>query len=297
MTTPTNIISQSKLFEISTGCGDAVDFVQIIIKLDRTNDELFGYDIVTGCRYSIKELEQLANNGNIHAQCAMGDYHSSEGESFNPRKAGKWYEKAAVQGHAKAQGLFAGFCISGLGVKKDIKNAEFWAKKSAGQNSPTGMSIMSHYCLVKDDYSGAVCWLEKAIEYGYPDAESLLEELKKLQKLHLGDSIHEWKEHRPEIGEEIIHMLQTMRRDYPEAFSCPHTFNALASDLLRNDYGCRGIVRWLGVLLFELNALPMLKDSRDNSDIFTEPQLVDKLISEGASREIAKEAISYLIQI
>jgi len=214
--------------------------------MSNNNKELFGCDVSTGRRYSINELNQMADNGDIHAQCAMGDYYS----------------------------------------------------------------ILSHCYLKEDDYASAVYWLEKAAELGYPDTGPMLEAMRLLQRRsgqpkYVEDSTCIKQGHQPEPDEDtfvvdnghsekIICMLQTMHRDYPQAFLCSRTFKALASDLLRNDYECRGIIRWLSVSLFELNALALLIESRAGNDIFTKHNLIDRLISEGATREMARDAITYI---
>ena len=154
------------------------DYVRIVIKKDSSTGTPTGYDNSSSRVYSIKELETLASKGDSDAQCAMGDYHSSEGKSFDPKKANFWYEQAAKQNHPKAQGVMAGSYMNGLSVDKDIVKAEYWARKSAAQNSPTGMFILSHCCIEKNDFSGATYWLECAESLGYPDAKEFLKVIK-----------------------------------------------------------------------------------------------------------------------
>ena len=320
-----SIVFPSRILEAELGGGDLADYVRIEIKSDRNAKSLFGYDSTIGQNYSIEEIETMAKNSDIHAQCAMGDYYSSEGKSFDPKMAMMWYEKAAMQGHAKAQGFFAGYCINGLGAEKDLEKAEFWAHKSAAQGSPTGMFVMSHCCIVKDDYINAVYWLEKADELGHPDVKPLLEMIRELKRQnvreekepsgdlpfkHEKDSYSENtnfedNDFNPETTEDFFHeannrfekvfgMLQTIQRKYPKALLSSSTFKALASDLLRNDYDCKGIIRWLDISLFELNALPLLKDGIMSNNNFIRNNLINRLKKEGATAEMAKEVIAYL---
>jgi|GEM_PF-2901394 len=324
-TIPKSLTSPSRMLTIKEEWGIVPDYVQISIKTDRATGELFGENIETGHSYTIRELSSLANDGDIHAQCAMGDYYSAPGESFDPKSACMWHEKAAQQGHPKAQGLFAGDCIVGLGTKKDIAKAEFWAKKSAAQNSPTGMSVLCHCCLAKDDYSAAVYWLEKAIKYGYPDGESLLNDIREIHQtsgqpkvreqdmeLYLSDNASSVDPYKNECRGEnfqfstkslveadtnfdkIFPMLQNMYHNHPKAFTAPQIFRSLAVDLLENDSRFKGIIRWLVVSLFELSALTLLKESHKNGDGFARHKLVDRLINEGAPPALAKEVVAYI---
>ena len=94
--------------------------------------------------------------------------------------------------------------------------------------------------------------------------------------------------------EKIFHMLQTIQQNYPEAFSSPRIFKALASDLLMNDGRCKVIIRWLDTSLFEFNALSLLKEDEAIRDNFTRHNLVNKLVNEGAPLGTAKEVIAHL---
>jgi len=302
------LASPSNLHKLSHVAPVIPDFVQIELKVNRATEEIFGYDIISGKILSISELREQATNGNPHAQCAMGDYYANEGEAFNPQNAFKWYEKAAQQDHAKAQGFTASFCLSGLGTKKDNQRAEYWAKKSAQQNSPTGMQALAHCYIRKDDYASAIFWLERADAAGHPDAKEFIEIVKQLQgKQNVtgkSDSVSH-NEHDTVMPnnskntsvisfEKVQNMLQTIHRDRPEAFASSFMFKSIAADILRNDHGSRKIIRWLDIAMFELNALSLLKESYINHDNFAMTNLINGLISEGASKEIAKEVIGYL---
>jgi len=184
LSTIKKITSPPNLHKLSHDAPEIPDYVQIELKVNRATGEIFGYDIILGKVLSVSELHNQATNGNPHAQCAMGDYYSSEGEKFNPQSAFMWYEKAAIQGHAKAQGFVASFCVSGLGTIKDAEKAEYWAEKSAQQGSPTGMQVLAHCFIRKDDYVSAIYWLKKADAAGHPGAKEMLEIVQQLQNRH-----------------------------------------------------------------------------------------------------------------
>ena len=157
-----------------------LDYSRLNIMIDKTTNTLFAYDKKAERRLSIKELETLAKEGHADAQCAMADYYSSEGKNFNPAQSNFWYEKAALQGNPKAQGFLAGNYLNGLGLDRDLKKAEHWAKKAAAQNSPPGMVILSQCFLASEDYANVILWLEKAKSLGFADPDGLLEMAKLL---------------------------------------------------------------------------------------------------------------------
>ena len=61
-------------------------------------------------------------------------YANAEGVSKDLAKARAWYEKAAVQGHAKAQNNLGVMYGLGQGVAKDLSKAREWFEKAATQN-------------------------------------------------------------------------------------------------------------------------------------------------------------------
>lgn len=60
-------------------------------------------------------------------------YDRGEGTKQDLTKALYWYEKAAEQGHPKAQTSCAGMYSLGYGTVKDEDKAQFWYKKAATQ--------------------------------------------------------------------------------------------------------------------------------------------------------------------
>ena len=157
--------------------GQELEYSRIDIMIDGSTGNLYARDKKTNSRFSMKELETLANKGDADAQCAMAGYYGGEGRDFNISKLTFWYEKAAVQGNAKAQAYLAAIYMLGLGLDTDKGKAAYWAQKAALQNSPIGILILIMCCLEKNDYVSAEQWLNKAKELGFPDPDGILERL------------------------------------------------------------------------------------------------------------------------
>ena len=76
-------------------------------------------------------LEKAANQGHAKAQYNLGRcYYNGQGVVPNYEKAAYWFKKAANQGNAEAQYNLGLHYYYGLGVKKDLKKAKFWKDKS-----------------------------------------------------------------------------------------------------------------------------------------------------------------------
>jgi TPR repeat protein len=164
--------------KFSEGAVGDEDKIGIVIR--NSDDMAFAFDYSENRRFPIAMLEEMANAGDKDAQFAMGTYYSSEGKYTNPSKAVRWFEKAAEQGHAKGQGFLAGAYAEGIGIDRDYQKAEYWAKKSANQDCPTGMLILGHCYSVQDDYENAILWLEKAEKHGHQGVRAYIETIKTL---------------------------------------------------------------------------------------------------------------------
>ena len=86
--------------------------------------KMVAYDNRNSKTYAIEKLQYLASKGDTLAECAMGD-----------DKAMPWYRKAAEKGNAKAQWCLGCGYFQGLGIEKDLKQAEYWFSKSAEQGN------------------------------------------------------------------------------------------------------------------------------------------------------------------
>lgn len=77
-------------------------------------------------------LRRSYGNGNLAAALAIASaYHEGTGVSKNPVKAAGFACEAAEKGSAKAQYVFACYCIEGLGVPRNNELALFWLQESA----------------------------------------------------------------------------------------------------------------------------------------------------------------------
>ena len=115
--------------------------------------------------------------GDPEAQCAIADLYAddSRAELFNVAKAVAWYEKAAEQGHAKAQWILGTSYAQGMGVDKDPAKAEHWLIKSAQSGDTEGQYMLGGYYFMKPDIMKAAYWLEKASDQGHGEARIMLQ--------------------------------------------------------------------------------------------------------------------------
>jgi len=93
------------------------------------------------------------------------------------------FEVAAELGHAGAQGSLASGLMSGMGVEKDFKKAEYWAEKSANQGDSGGMLGLGVCCFHRDDYTKAEYWLTKSMNAGHPEAKTMLEQILEMKRI------------------------------------------------------------------------------------------------------------------
>ncbi len=100
---------------------------------------ILAFTALTAWGQTMNELLQKANAGDAQAQYELGITYYSDGIDGNEKsykEAIKWFEKAAVQGHAAAQ-YYVGLCfINGTGREKSKtydKLAVIYLKKSAEQ--------------------------------------------------------------------------------------------------------------------------------------------------------------------
>lgn len=76
-----------------------------------------------------KETKRKAETGDAGAQYELGMMYYEKDYA----KAVEWWQKAAEQGYAAAQGALGTMYVNGLGVPKDIANAVELMKKAATQ--------------------------------------------------------------------------------------------------------------------------------------------------------------------
>lgn len=129
-----------------------------------------------------KELEQLANRGDVDAQFDLAFcYINGAGIAQDYMIAAQWLEKAADQGLAEAQYVLGFFYQNSYGVNQDNKKAFQLMKKAAEQgelNAMTNLGIC-YYGGVgteKDSYQAAI-WLIRASEKEDYEAMTVLGEM------------------------------------------------------------------------------------------------------------------------
>ena len=130
----------------------------------------------------IKELLLKASNGDMEAQCAIADIYADDSriDTYDVAEAVYWYEKAAEQGHSRAQWLLGACYSQGIGVDKDLGKAESWLLKSAQAGDADGQYTLGGYYFMIPDIVKAEYWMGLAVEQGHIDARSALAAIKQL---------------------------------------------------------------------------------------------------------------------
>jgi TPR repeat protein len=132
-------------------------------------------------------LELAAKAGSAWAQYKLGScyYTADEGYSLNYERAAYWYEKAAENGHDKAQLAIGIAYRRGQGVTRDVSLGLSWMKKAAAQRHGLAMyNIAIVHEEVYRDYEEAYAWALVGRDNGSDDQHRLfckfkLEELDK----------------------------------------------------------------------------------------------------------------------
>ena len=129
-------------------------------------------------------LKRSAKDGDAEAQCAVGDICADDSrvDVFDVIEAAYWYEKAAMQGHTRAQWLIGACYLQGIGVNKDVEKAENWLLKSAQSGDTDGQFTLGGYYFMKPDIVKAAFWIEKAATLGHEDAKNMLGAIKQLME-------------------------------------------------------------------------------------------------------------------
>lgn len=122
---------------------------------------------------ALKELERLATNGGVEATYAMGrlcDVPKKSDIDLDLVNARKWYEGAALRGHAFAQLCIGNMCDYGEGRDQDYAKARRWYEAAAKQNvrdAQTHLAVMLERG--RGGYqssSEAAHWYGRAVELG-----------------------------------------------------------------------------------------------------------------------------------
>jgi TPR repeat protein len=130
------------------------------------------------CSFSIahaassEEIEAAAERGDANAQFELAELTRS---TKGPIEAIKWYQKAARQGHPKAQHQLGLFHRFGVGVPLSKSEAAKWYRKAAEQGYAPAQNSLAHmYSLgwgVKESEAEATKWYLKAALQGHADSQ------------------------------------------------------------------------------------------------------------------------------
>ncbi|WP_418319355.1 tetratricopeptide repeat protein [Piscinibacter sakaiensis] len=138
-------------------------------------------------------LERAALQGHAEAQCALGSWHA-QGRGPTPDFVGtegmddwvaaghgpapdfvvarEWFEKAAEQGHARAQWLLGNLYASGAdGVARDAKKAMLWCQKAAAAGFAPAQATLGTLFAQAKRTDRAIPWWTKAAVQGDAEAQ------------------------------------------------------------------------------------------------------------------------------
>jgi len=128
------------------------------------------------------KLRKVAESGDPDAQYELG-YLNDTGKYYkvlarDTRKAAEWYEKAALQGHAKAQTALGQLYINGYGVQQDYVVGVDWLQKAAEQGDADAHLELGWLYAdgegIPEDPVKALKWWQNAAERDFAHAQFTL---------------------------------------------------------------------------------------------------------------------------
>lgn len=115
-------------------------------------------------------LERAAQQGHVKAQLYLGDLYRKVGPLQNYLKANVWLKKAAEQGNSGAEYLLGTMFYHGYGVEKNHSLAITWFEKSANQGEVRAQGILGNIYFqgqgVPQNYMQSIYWFQKAGSQG-----------------------------------------------------------------------------------------------------------------------------------
>jgi TPR repeat protein len=126
----------------------------------------------------VKWFQKAAVQGLAKAQFSLGAmYSTGRGVLEDDKEAVKWFQKAAVQGNADAQFSLGAMYANGEGVEQDFKEAVKWYQKSADHGNAAGQCYLGLMYLrgqgVLEDYVTAYAWFNISAANGYSNGKKL----------------------------------------------------------------------------------------------------------------------------
>lgn len=81
-------------------------------------------------------LRRAAEHAQVDAALALGKIYARGKYSLGPdmHEAARWYHRAAEEGNAQAQYIYALMCLTGSGIERDDKQGMSWLQLAAGRN-------------------------------------------------------------------------------------------------------------------------------------------------------------------
>jgi len=124
---------------------------------------------------ALREWRPLAAQGDSESQYRLARmYYHGEGER-NDALAAQWYERAAEQGHVKAQNNIGMLYEQGRGVDEDASLAVAWYRRAADHGLATAQSNLARMydrgLGVAQDEAEATVWYRRAAEQGHAQAQ------------------------------------------------------------------------------------------------------------------------------
>eukprot|EP00747_Dinoflagellata_sp_TGD_P168000 gnl/TRDRNA2_/TRDRNA2_193453_c0_seq1.p1 gnl/TRDRNA2_/TRDRNA2_193453_c0~~gnl/TRDRNA2_/TRDRNA2_193453_c0_seq1.p1 ORF type:complete len:530 (+),score=99.52 gnl/TRDRNA2_/TRDRNA2_193453_c0_seq1:115-1590(+) len=133
-------------------------------------------------------LEQAAQRGDVDAQYQLGvAYEESLGMEHSLANASEWYRKAALRNHTQSQVRLGALLLAGDGgVRQDSTEAAHWFEAAAAQGDAQAESSLGYLYLngigVTRSLTKAEEWLRKAFAKGLPEAQRLLDDVRRSQE-------------------------------------------------------------------------------------------------------------------
>jgi len=131
---------------------------------------------------NLAQIRMHAESGDANAQYDLAWMYDTGGDdqilAKDVRKAAEWYEKAAVQGHAKAQTGLGLLYVSGQGIPQDYVKGVDWLQKAAAQGEAEAQLNLGWLYRDKkgipEDPTKALQWWQNAADRGFAHAQFIL---------------------------------------------------------------------------------------------------------------------------
>jgi TPR repeat protein len=109
-------------------------------------DHLFSSDQLPNIKKFSEDIEKLALQGNMWAQCVLGDFYDQGemGHSQSYKDALKCYQQAAAQGHPRANMLLGYYFQHGFGIQKSEEKAVAYYKNAAKLGNKQAFGLLGH---------------------------------------------------------------------------------------------------------------------------------------------------------